>query len=431
MKRLPLLVGLVAMSAAAACTSSTESGTAESDATGWVGDTSFEVGATITSRVEQPAEGAWKDLATSSELQTSLVDTQWKFAKNRLKAAGYDLNQLADAVTITKTETKGGVVTLTYEAKVDLLREIATNAKAPTLAELSPKAVALKLPLRPVGAFAVAKGTCSDHHDGEPDGDRNFYYHFDDADNCTLPMVDVNLTVTEVFPRTTAYPEYDQLLTENIGGKKGFRAALVPATGDYDPMSRFDAHREMLEDQLGLVGEPAENGNATRYTYVKGNVAIAIDLYDPTRTGLTPQFRAALSSYQMVFFNGHSVYGTRDLLTDETSFSKRYQILMMHSCRSYPYYTRQVFRAKATADEPTGWAGADVVATGESSYPTDSPRTLRPLLEGLVDGMNKADTARGVGAPSWNALVKKMNDRTSGILYGVAGVRTNTWKPQN
>src|SRR5690606_10199500 len=116
----------------------------------------------------------------------------------------------------------------------------------------------------------------------------------------------------------------------------------------------------------------------------------AIDLFDPTKASLTPQFRSALAAYQLVFFNGHSIYGTRDLLSDEASFSDQYQIVMMHSCRSYPYYVRQVFRAKATSDDPTGWAAADVVATGESSYPNDSPRTLKPLLEGLLAGMASA-----------------------------------------
>jgi hypothetical protein len=204
----------------------------------------------------------------------------------------------------------------------------------------------------------------------------------------------------------------------------------VPAEGDYDPMSRFDVHKRMLETELRITPENIEGGKAVRFTYTKANVAIAIDLYDPTKTELTPQFRSALSKYQLVFFNGHSVYGTRDLLTDDASFSDRYQIVMMHSCRSYPYYVRQVFRAKATSEDPSGWANADVVATGESSYPTDSPRTLKPLLEGLLDGMALAESGTGAGAPSWNAIVKKMNDRTSGIMYGVAGVRTNTWKPR-
>ncbi|HVH47737.1 MAG TPA: hypothetical protein VM925_35620 [Labilithrix sp.] len=428
-----VLLSLVAVPVGLACGgASSSTGSAEQDDTGWLGDTSFELGGTIASTVTQKAEGEWADLATNEELQIALVDAQWKFAKNRLKKVGYHLNQLADTVRVTNVKTEGDLVSLTYEAKVDLLRELASGQNAPpTLEQLDQRSVALKLPVQPLRAFADARSRCVDTRDGVPDGERNFYYYFDvDAPGCELPTVSVNLDVTEVYPRQIAFPEYDQLLATDIGGKKGFRAALVPATGDYDPMSRFDAHKRMLETDLRLRGEPVEGGRALRFTYTKGNVAIEIDLFDPMKTALTSQFRAALGDYQLVFFNGHSVYGTRELLTDEASFSDRYQIVMMHSCRSYPYYVRQVFRAKATGEDPTGWAMADVVATGESSYPTDSPRTLSPLLQGLLDGMAAANDGTGASAPSWNAIVKKMNDRTSGILYGVAGVRTNAWKPR-
>jgi hypothetical protein len=405
----------------------------ESADTGWLGDTSYELGATITSKVSAKAEGDFADLAENEATQVALVDAQWKFAKTKLKKSGYDLNQLADTVKVTDKKAEGGIVTLTYEAKVDLLHELADGqTEAPKLEQVEPKTVAVKLPAKPIGAFAEARGKCIDAHDGSPDGDRNFFYYFDaDAAGCAIDLVPVEVKITEVYERKVVFPEYDQLLTEDLGnGKKGFRAAIVPAEGDYDPMSRFDAHKRMLESELRLSAEPVEGGKALRFTYTKANAAIAIDIYDPTKTELTPQFRAALAKYQLVFFNGHSVYGTRDLLTDEASFSDRYQIVMMHSCRSYPYYVRQVFRAKETAADPTGWATADVVATGESSYPTDSPRTLRPLLESLLDGMAIAESGPGAGAPSWNAIVKKMNDKTNGIMYGVAGVRTNKWKPR-
>ena len=425
---LHLLLSLVACGAAA----QDDAASIEAADTGWVGDTSFELGATIATTVEQKAEGEWAELATREDLQVALVDAQWKFAKNRLKKQNYHLNQLADTVRVTNKEVSNGVVKLTYEAKVDLLRELATNEEAPTIDRVQPRTVSLKLPVRPIGAFREAAGECADTSDGSPDGDRNFFYYFDaEAEGCALPMVDVTLQITEVHPRKIVYPEYDKLTAEDLGGgKKGFRAALVPATGDYDPMSRFDAHTRMLEQELRLTGVAILDGKARRYTYTKANVAIQIDVFDPTRASLTPQFRSALADYQLVFFNGHSVYGTRDLLTDANAFSDKYQIVMMHSCRSYPYYVRQIFRAKATEADPTGWATADVVATGESSYPTDSPRTLKPLLEELIDGMSKATEGTGAGAPSWNNIVKKMNDRTSGILYGVAGVRTNAWKPR-
>lgn len=418
----------------AGCTSADggNAASAESADTGWLGDTSYELGATIASKVSAKAEGDFADLAENEATQIALVDAQWKFAKTKLKKNGYDLNQLADTVKVTDKKVEAGIVTLTYEAKVDLLRELASGETAPTLAQVEPKTVTVKLPAKPIGAFAEARGQCIDAHDGSPDGDRNFFYYFDaDAPGCAIDLVPVDVNVTEVYERKIVFPEYDQLVTEDLGdGKNGFRAAIVPAEGDYDPMSRFEAHRRMLETELRIAPETIEGGKAVRFKLQKANVAIAVDLYDPTKTSLTPQFRTALSRYQLVFYNGHSIYGTRDLLTDESSFSDRYQIVMMHSCRSYPYYVRQVFRAKATSEDPTGWANADVVATGESSYPTDSPRTLKPLLESLLDGMALEQSGGGAGAPSWNAIVKKMNDKTRGIMYGVAGVRTNKWKPR-
>lgn len=101
----------------------------------------------------------------------------------------------------------------------------------------------------------------------------------------------------------------------------------------------------------------------------------------------------------------------------------------MHSCRSYPYYTRQVFRAKATEEDPTGFALADVVATGKSSYPGDSPWALKPLLQGLQQGIVAVHEERYSDAPTWLSIVSEMNKAAWGILYGAAGVRTNTWQP--
>lgn len=400
---------------------------ADSAQTGWLADTSFELGASFRSTVQQRATGAWADLMTSEDQQVALVDAQWKFAKHAVEAAGYHLNQLADTVTIVDKREDNGVVTLTYEAKVDLIKEIRSGQTPPSIEQIQPRALSLKLPQRPTTAYADARGKCVDTSDGSPSGEYNFYYYFDaTAEGCALPTVDVTVSIDEVYPRGTVYPEYDRLLEDLGNGKRGFRAALLPAEGDYDPMSRFDAHRRMLERDLGLVGERTPDGKVMKFSYARGDVAIGVDLFDPTKIDFTPQFRAALGDYSLVFYNGHSRYGTREFLTDRASFSSKYQIVMMHSCRSYPYYVRQVFRAKATSEDPTGWLGADVVATGESSYPTDSPRTLRPLLEGMV----AADGAGGRGAPNWLSIVKKMNDRTRGIMYGVAGVRTNVWAPR-
>jgi hypothetical protein len=104
---------------------------------------------------------------------------------------------------------------------------------------------------------------------------------------------------------------------------------------------------------------------------------------------------------------------------------------MIHSCQSYAYYTRQVFRAKATAEDPSGFALADVIATGKSSYPTGSPPTVRVLLESLMDGMVAIDRGEPKSAPDWLGIAARMKGSTWGdIMYGVAGVRTNEWRPE-
>ena len=103
---------------------------------------------------------------------------------------------------------------------------------------------------------------------------------------------------------------------------------------------------------------------------------------------------------------------------------------MMHSCASYAYYTRQVFRAKATFDDPSGFENADILSTGKSSYPSGAPKTLEVVLTSLVDGMDAVIRGEPGDAPNWLEITEGMKNSTWGdILYGVAGVRTNTWRP--
>lgn len=425
-----LLCSVLPLALACAAPAADDAQSGEQADTAWLSDTSYELGASFRSTVIAEATGELADVATSEDAQIAAVDAQWKYAKRQIEAKGYHLNQLADTLRITDKRVDGRKVTLTYEAKVDLIKELRTGAEPPALADLPEKTIALKLPSEPAGAYGRAEGKCHEAvHGDTPSADYNFYYYFTPKAECPLAMTETTLTIDQVYERKAVYPEYDRLLDGLGRGRRGFRAALVPATGDYDPMSRFDAHKRMLERDLGLTGASVDDGKILRFSLERDGTTIEIDLLDPTKHDLSPSFRAALREYQLVFYNGHSRYGTRDFLTDEGAFSDKYQIIMMHSCRSYPYYVRQVFRAKATAQDPKGWDAADVVATGESSYPTDSPRTLQPLLEGLSAGIAAANARRGQGAPSWLSIVKKMNDKTHGIMYGVAGVRENRYKP--
>jgi hypothetical protein len=243
-------------------------------------------------------------------------------------------------------------------------------------------------------------------------------------------MENASLQITRVHPVRTVYPEYDRLLGQlDDEGHVGFKAALLPNLGDDDPDGRFKRHRRMLEAKLNLTGQLSSDGKYVRYIWTEGSVQMIIDLYDPTKGWFTSTFRKALGDYQLVFYNGHSNYGTQPFLTDADAFSDKYQIIMMHACRTYAYYTRQVFRAKATSDDPTGFSLADVVASGRSTSPYDSPRTLEPLLSSLMDGIVATHGGEPRKAPTWLSIITKMNEKTWDKLYGVAGVRSNTWQP--
>jgi len=426
----PVLLCLLAGACAAPVSSGSGvgsgSGPGGKDDSGWLSDTSFEVDAVVRGVVTREASGEWAGLATDAALQTSLIDLQVKFAKNTTEANGFRINQLIDSVDAVEVQVDGDLVTLRYAATVDMISDDGSR-DVPALEEIEPRVMQLPLPLDPVGVYGRAGSRCAndDHAAGY-----NYHYYYDPSGpECDIELSPAELEIVEVFERRTVYPEYDRLMRELADGSLGFTVALVPAEGDSDRMSRFDAHRRMLEAELGLTGEDSEDGAFRRYEWVRSGVKVVIDLFDPTRGHFTASFQNALRTYQVVFYNGHSAYGTQRLLTDPEAFSDDYQIIMLHSCQSYAYYVQQAFHAKATEEDPDGFASTDFVATGRSSYPTDSPVTLQALLEGLMTGIAAVHEGNREAATDWLSIVSRMNRRVPGILYGVAGVRTNEWQP--
>ncbi|MCA9524635.1 MAG: hypothetical protein KC609_26895 [Myxococcales bacterium] len=436
-KMLTLLFALLVVSGCGARSTIDDPGTnpGGKDDSGWIGADTFEVQATVRSTVRQRATGDWSGLAEDKALQLELVDNQLKFIKNSAEALGWRFNQLAESVSVTSVEIDGDEVVIVYSAEVDMLGRLPRDGKVPSLEKLDPKLFSAKVPVAPIAFGYTEIANCSEGEDGHSVASYNFHYYFTpDKEGCTLPLVDAEVEITKVFDRPVTYPEYDLLMQPFDDGTVGFRAALVPNRGDEDPASRFKAHAKELEEGLGLTGETVDDGKIRRYIWKKGNVKIVIDLFDPTKLSWTEDFyanfRAQLKSYTVIHYNGHSAYGTQHLLDDPDAFSDRYQIISMHSCQSYAYYTREVFRAKATESDPSGFALADVVATGKSSYPTGAPPVIATLLDSLMTGMLAIDRGEREKAPDWISIAKQFNYVTYGdIMYGVAGVRTNSWQP--
>lgn len=394
---------------------------------GWLSSASFEVDAVVRGTVQADTSiYEWRDLETDPALQMHLIDLQVKYAKNETEARDFRINQLVDSVDSVEVSVEGTIVTLVYVATVDMVME--HRGELPTLDELEDRQFTVHLPLDPTNVYSQAGMSCA--NDTEHTSGYNYHYYFDPTQpDCDIPIFEAELEVVEVFPRENVYPEYDQLMRQRDDGTVGFDAAIVPARGDDDAMGRFTAHQQMLEGTFGLEGTLSEDGSFTHYEWARDGVMVIIDLYDPTQDYFTTSFQAALGTYDVVYYNGHSAYGTQRLLTNPEAFSDGYQIIGLHSCQSYAYYVQQAFRAKATDEDPTGEALTDFVATGRSSYASDSPDILMVLLRRLMDGIDVIHNGDPESAPSWMTIVTEMNSRVYGINYGVAGVRNNRWQP--
>ena len=252
---------------------------------GWVGADSFEVNALVAGAVVAPKTDEWADVAFDATQQQRLVDLQVKFLKVAAEERGWRLNQLTEKITIQSINETSRGLEIEYIAVVDMLGRL--RGDVPKLSELDNSDFEAKVPATPEGFDYDTMTACAKADDGHSIKAYNFHYYFNpELAGCELDVVRAELVVTEVFDRPTTYPEYD-LLMQDLPEGIGFKAALVPNRGDRDPMSRFDAHAEMLEQDLGLRGVPSDDGTFKRYTWKKGRSSWS-------STSLTPQRQAGV-----------------------------------------------------------------------------------------------------------------------------------------
>lgn len=405
--------------------------------TGWYARNSFEVECLLTGEVQHRATGAFKELATSRALQEQLIDAQVKFGKTQMKEHHFHLNQLVHEIRTLSATTDGDLVTLRYEISVDMIHEKATSEPVPSLESLTPRSYELLLPLDPIEAYYTGGSKCFADDCDYPMEDRNYFYCFaprKEGCDAALGLAKTELKLTRVLaPARTPYPEYDQLLGDLGGDKVGFKVALLPTVGDDEDHYTFDPIKRDL-DALGVTPELSKDGSYYRYVWTRNGATIVIDLYDPAKLGnstaFIDAFHHALGEYQMIFYGGHSQYGTRPLLSEKSWYNDRYQIVMMESCRSYAYYVRQVFRAKATAADPSGFARADVIATGVPSTFGNVMKLVVPILGKLMDGIDAVTAGTPEQAPSWLDILERVDGLDwDDAWHGVAGARANAWQP--
>ncbi len=385
----------------------------------------YEVGIQVSGTVSRAATGEWEGLANDGALQQRLIDTQLKYGKNGMAEHGFHLNQLTDDVTIDGVEEVDGVVSIRWSATGDMVGALSGNA-APTLESLPRRDFTVSVPADPTDVRQRADTRCAEQSDV---AEYNYYYYFAPAkEGCDLPLTTLSISIDEVFERRTSYPEYDRLLAADpqIEDLQVFSAALVPDTGDGSALSVFNAHEAELKRVFGIDGERSSDETYVRWTIERDGVTAHVDLFDPTKLSLTTGFARALSTYSFIAYDGHSSYGSLDLLKDAAGYSSDYQIVFMDSCRSYEYYTRQVFRAKG------GWDNADVVASVMSPTFAYSGSGPIAVVDKLITGLGTIEQGEANRAPTWLEILTEVNARTGNyVIFGAAGVRTNVWTPES
>jgi hypothetical protein len=442
--------------------------------TGYVGTRAAEMEAVLRGEVEVRLPGR-----SPSELETTAaalranpndwnlrtvtgqVTEQIKYARNALKAEKLDLNLEGGAPTFSTVTVIDGGLVLAYELKVESLvkfKELEERGLAP--ADLVGKVVEPKLPRRPDGLFERIGAACATDPDTGGDvpaadlGAHNLFYYFDPArTGCSLGAADLVTAHYEIrssLDAPTVYPEYDRLVADGkvtmavIFGQIE-HGELKP--GDWGFLS-FNTMTRALRNQgfAKVESFPDNRGQKMKKTF-PGGLVVEIDLWTPVsfadsvpREEANEKFRAAMRASEIVYYNGHAFYGSLTVLDEPTAYpTDTYQIIFMDACWSYAYYTKQVFRNKATETDPLGWELADVVNNTEPGI-TGSEETAAILWENVFKGAAAAHSGASSSLYSWNNMIKYMNEhaewrarqRTSHPdpeIYGASGVRTNRFDP--
>ncbi len=442
--------------------------------TGYVGNRAAEIEAVFTGRVRVAQPGK-----SDSELQTiadalrenprswsyrditGQVTEQIKYARNALKAQKFDLNLEGGSPSFTDIAVEPEALVLSYSVVVESLVKFKDlEERGLTPADLVGTVVDSKLPIVPAGLFDRTGNQCATDEDtGEqPElselGAHNLFYYFDpEREGCPLTATDLAVGRYEVhssLDAPTVYPEYDRLVADG-------KITMVALFGQIE-------HGELESNDWGFISFNTFTRSLQRMGFTKtesfpdnrghqlsrsypGGLEVVVDMYTPVdfadsvpREQSNERFREAMRSHEIVYYNGHAFYGSLTVLDEPTAYpTDTYQIIFMDACWSYAYYTKQVFRNKATEADPDGYALADVVNNTEPGI-TGSEETAAVLYQNIFKGAAAVRAGSDPSLYSWNNMTAYMNEhaearaarRTSHPdpeIYGASGVRTNSFQP--
>lgn len=394
---------------------------------------------------------------------TSQVTEQIKYSRNALKAAKLDLNLEGGTPAFTKIDIIDSGLELSYAVKVESLikfKELEAAGKRPQ--DFVGQTIEAKLPLVPGGLFERVGAACAtdpDTHQPVPAADvgaHNMFFYFDPArEGCPLSADFVTtgkMVIESSLDAPIAYPEYDRLVAD---GKIEMGVIFGQIEhGDLSPSDwGFRSFNTLTRSfqRLGFaISEtyPGNKGHALKKVY-PGGLTVTVKMLTPVsfadhvpREQSNLEFQKVIRESEIVYYNGHAFYGSLTVLDDKANYpADKYQIMFMDACWSYAYYTKQIFRNRATDADPKGYAMVDVVNNTEPGI-TGSEETAAILYDNIFKGAAAVKAGTSAAAYSWNNMIKYMNDHAEARararagtdhenpeIYGASGVRDNKWKP--
>ena len=407
----------------------------------------------VSDRTQEEREAEVQRLTDSQWAARNLIDAQLKYAKNKLNASALHLNLSSGDLEVSEiTLSEGGIITINYQTTAEtVVTSVELEESGTTIQELLQTTFDAIVPDDPSRMHTDVGAAClSEEHEGDPHAYNYFYYFAPDREGCAEAMAAANIgRVTATFeirnlaPTETVFPEYDQLTADNRIDAVVFFGA---ADHDWEPgkwdwgVRNFDMFTRDLRSRNFTKGE-AEHGEF--YTRTVNGLVENVTVVGPETLKLLRDdadglFGQMVGANELIFYNGHSFYGSLSVLDDESIYPGHYQIYFMDSCWSYEYYTKQVFRANATEEDPDGWLMADVVNNTEVGWFHNNPHESRILLTNILAGAEN-NGVDGDRYYTWDRIIGAMSDyaiqaqRTRGTdtheIFGVSGITTNQFDP--
>ncbi len=428
--------------------------------TGYLSDLAAELEATFESQLrvdvshlDEERQAAYRDrLLEESGFASQVTNKQIKFAKNQINTDALHLNLSASEVEVQSADLlEDGFIEVRYKASVETIVSHDELAEAGlTLEQLKAETFSAVLPDLPEAMAEKVGTSCLLEEESEAHAYNYFYYFAPDREGCPEAMetagirrAGARLEIHDLAPSKTVYPEYDQLVADGRIDVVAFFGAAEhdwePGKWDWGTYGRDNFRRAV--QGWGFRSEETEDGEL--YVRTAAGLEERIRIIGPeTLKSLQDDadglFKRMVRENEIVFYNGHSFYGSLDVLDEADLFPGRYQVFLMNSCWSYEYYTKQIFRANQTESDPQGWLLADVVNDTESGWFHNMADESRILLANLLAGAESGGVD-GDRYYTWDRIIGAMNAHAVGAMerrntetheiYGVSGVTTNAYQP--